>query len=139
MSNSVLFDETTSLNITLKGALPDLYKTASKQKAVSTTARVMAHSCDQPVMLELVENIASNEMLVGDDDDSKDDIPVAPILKMAPPLKKGCVSIGVSIDTLALVHWNSTLSSVAVSLKESICAQLRASKPELLWQVLDHY
>ena len=111
----------------LRSVLPEKYKAASKTVPQNSTH--MAHSRAKPQSVEILESTAP-------EDDTE--LPPAPSLRFGGALKEGCVLVVVPVDTLALVRWDSTLGSIAQSLKDRICAQLEAIKEEMLWKVRQH-
>ena len=119
----ILFGETSG--VTVRKAFPEKFKLSAKQ---SLDINYMAHAHKKPILIELLEN-ATSEITTHH--------PPAPTLKIGDPLKEGCVHLTIPIDVLGLAEWDLTLGEVAMHLKETICAQLRAIKDEIQQVCMD--
>lgn len=121
-SEHILFSKTSKG--TLRTLLPERCKAAAKHQHLSE--KYTAHTLDRPLLLELLESTESPLMT---------SLPVASTLRFGEPSSGGCVQISLPVDVLGLVHWDVTTARVTALLKDSICAQLRAIKDEMLWVV----
>lgn len=113
-------------DLKVKNILPEAFKAASKQSYDNYLQDA------PPVVVELLEGATFEGGKSGQ-------LPLAPTLSVGKPLREGCVCITVPIDTLSLVHWDSYLCDLSISLKEGICQQLQTIRDEILWKVFAPY